>query len=93
MTTKDNGGAAFPFSPNDHSTARMTTSGMSLRDWFAGQALITLGDVNPHLPSDAGSLRKWPEPQELAARRAKWAYLQADAMLAARALTTGENDD
>ena len=34
-----------------------------------------------------------PQAQELAARRAKWAYLQADAMLAARALTTGENDD
>jgi len=55
-----------------------------LRDWFAGQALITLGDVNPHLPNDAGKLRQWPEPQELAERRAKWAYLQADAMIATR---------
>ena len=92
MTTKDNGGAAFPFSPNDHSTARMTTSGMSLRDWFAGQALITLGDVNPHLPNDAGSLREWPGSGS-GSRRAKWAYLQADAMITDRALTTGENDD
>ena len=65
-------------------TAHMATNGMSIRDWFAGQALITLGDINPHLPNDAGKLRQWPEPQELAERRAKWAYLQADAMIAAR---------
>lgn len=37
--TKDNGGAAFPFSPSDKSTSHMATNGMSLRDWFAGQAL------------------------------------------------------
>lgn len=70
MTTKDNGGAAFPFSPNDHSTARMTTSGMSLRDWFAGQALAWAGHDN------------WTssDPRLLAER----AYQMADAMLAAR---------
>lgn len=94
MTTKDNGGQAFPTHPILYGSAdQHLAQGMSLRDWFAGQALITLGDVNPHLPNDAGSLREWPEPQELAARRAKWAYLQADAMITARAFTTGENDD
>lgn len=58
--------------------------GMSLRDWFAGQALITLGQVNPNLPDDKAGFHDWPSPQELAMRRAVWSYLQADAMIAAR---------
>jgi hypothetical protein len=54
-----------------------------LRDWFAGQALATIKQINPHLPgSPAGAT--WPEPLELANRRAAWAYIQADAMIAAR---------
>ena len=44
MTAKD-GGAAFPFSPPVDDTGRSAVGypfpelGMSLRDWFAGQAL------------------------------------------------------
>lgn len=45
------------------------TDGMSLRDWFAGQALITV-------------LTHWPSaPASVNARRA---YTIADAMIAAR---------
>lgn len=80
MDTKDTSGPAFP------TVAGQTvySNGMTLRDWFAGQALASLaGDINPHLPNSRASAM-WPEPQELADRRAKWAYLQADAMLAAR---------
>ncbi len=63
------GGPAFPFSPNDHSTARMTSNGMSLRDWFAGQALAGLCAYNESA-----------EPKVYAIT----AYCLADAMLEAR---------
>jgi len=78
------GGPAFPFAATDPSNEAMQAQGMSLRDWFAGQALITLGECNPNLPDDPADIRRWPDPQIMAVRRAKWAYLQADAMLAAR---------
>lgn len=55
-------------------------SGMSLRDYFAGQALVGIGtwmpvpEVGyPHLMS-----------QETLKQRSEWAYAQADAMIAAR---------
>lgn len=44
--------------------------GMSLRDYFAGQALAGML-ANPELPTDAEYI-------------AKWSYLNADAMLAER---------
>jgi len=66
MTEKDNGGPAFP------TVAGQTvySNGMSLRDYFAGQALragIISGDWDTSM--------KW---------RAECAYRIADAMLAAR---------
>ena len=78
MTAKD-GGAAFPFSPPVDDTGRSAVGypspelGMSLRDWFAGQALVGIGMWGP----GAGSGRA---DQKV---RAEWAYAQADAMLAA----------
>lgn len=57
---------------------------ISLRDYFAGQALTAAMDMNPHLPGDPADPRVFPGAAELAERRAKWAYLHADAMLAAR---------
>jgi hypothetical protein len=83
MTTKDNGGPAFPV-PTDMSGGEafyLATPGMSLRDWFAGQAM---GGICAH--SDTWGL---PDVSEIALK----AYRIADAMIAARALTTGENDD
>jgi hypothetical protein len=55
-----------------------------LRDWFAVAALERLDGMNPDLPGDPASHSSWPEPQELVRRRARMAYLQADAMLEAR---------
>ena len=77
MTARDDGGPAFPRSDYDNSNA-----GITLRDWFAGQALAQMAKTNPSLPGDKATT--WPEPEELAERRARWAYLQADAMLSAR---------
>ena len=80
----DNGGSAFPFAATDQSNVHMQHPGMSLRDWFAGQALISDPGNNPSLPGDPASTSRWPDAKDLAERRAKWAYHQADAMLAAR---------
>lgn len=64
------GGPAFPFAATDPSNVAMQARGMSLRDWFAGQALSWAGHNN------------WTssDPKHLAER----AYQMADAMLAAR---------
>jgi hypothetical protein len=49
---------------------------MTLRDWFAGQALAGMGIWSP---------KTWDDPDEVYfANRAKWAYAQADAMLKER---------
>jgi hypothetical protein len=68
----DDGGQAFPIAyPESHS---IKVSGMSLRDWFAGQAL-------------AGMIEKFDAPlheDDALYYLAKRAFSQADAMLAAR---------
>lgn len=64
----ENGGPAFPIA----SDVIGHVSGMTLRDWFAGQAIT--GAYNP-------SLEGWSlSPHDHAA----WAYQVADAMLEAR---------
>ena len=70
------GGGAFPFSPNDHSTSHMATNGMSLRDWFAGQALPAV------LPSVAAARSVGLTVS--ASDIAEQAYELADAMIAQR---------
>lgn len=65
MTKPYDGGPAFPFAATDPSNVPMQASGMTLRDWFAGQALsnaYTFHDADPD-------------------RVATWAYQVADAML------------
>ena len=66
MTQKKTGGPAFPptHDPNTHE------SGMTLRDWFAGQAL-----ANP---------RTFPQDWSATADIAEWAYGLADDMIAER---------
>ena len=64
----DDGGPAFPF--QDITTA---IHGMSLRDWFAGQAMAAL---IPEVPVGTGGTTY--------AHVAEWAYLAADEMLAER---------
>lgn len=83
----NDGGPAFPVL-TDRSGGEefyLCTPGMSLRDWLAGQVLASLEDVDPRLPGDPPTHDYvWPTPEKLAERRAKWSYMQADAMLAAR---------
>lgn len=65
------GGAAFPVS------LEVVESGMTLRDWFAGQAMISA--------LSAPRLTGTPSAEEGAANVAKVSYFIADAMLAERA--------
>jgi hypothetical protein len=74
---KDDGGTAFPVDEILTDTlvggaeSYITHKGMSLRDWFAGMALIG------NLSGDEAA-RDNPE------KAAGWSYAQADAMLAER---------
>lgn len=71
---KDDGGPAFPMAlPKDWADFN---HGMSLRDWFAGQALAGMN-------ASCHDLLEWPSGTYLA-RMVENAYAQADAMLAAR---------
>lgn len=75
MTTKDDGGPAFPTNreQNENDVWFNGAPGMSLRDWFAGQAMI--GMLHPGWEANAVN-----QPHLMA----KKAYRAADAMLAAR---------
>ena len=74
---KDNGGPAFPVihtivtQPGSFTQAPLGHEGMTLRDWFAGQAL-------------AGALDRWLEVRGSDKEISGWAYEIADAMLEAR---------
>ena len=67
MNTKYSGGSAFP---RECRVGSQPQDGMTLRDWFAGQALAWAGHNNWTSAS----------PEHMAAR----AYQMADAMLEAR---------
>lgn len=83
MDERHDGGAAFPAvglpRHSDYENAR----GMSLRDWFAGQALAGLLAADParHIPNGI-------TPEEARRTLANEAYVIADAMLEER--TQGE---
>ena len=81
MTIND-GGPAFPGQPHgsDGMPCADHVPGMSLRDWFAGQALPTLlqAAVDDRLQHEAGDAT-------YAAMVARLSYQMADAMLAERA--------
>lgn len=65
---------AFPWSVNG-----AICPGMTLRDYFAGQALSSMGTW---LPISGGTSLTSREAHET---RAQWAYAQADAMITERA--------
>lgn len=71
MTQQDNGGPAFPNITPD--MCIQGGPGMSLRDWFAGQALVGLC-ASPHNRVADGFHGEF----------ATHAYILADALLAAR---------
>ena len=76
MMQKDKSGPAFPVNENDY---RDSSSGMTLRDWFAGEALAGW------LASFTDTACPHPgETPESAARVAASSYAMADAMLAER---------
>jgi len=83
MDEIDDGGPAFPcVCPKDFQFAN---DGMTLRDWFAGQALM--GDITTLRGETLDKRKDETVEQALerdAKRRAAWCYRQADAMLAAR---------
>ncbi len=70
------GGSAFPCE-GGHDSGLLSDPGMSLRDWFAGQALAAMGTWVPGY-SDFSGLDKDVD------RRAAYAYRMADAILEAR---------
>lgn len=70
--SEQNGGQAFPTT---------TREGMTLRDYFAGQALIAMGMWTPSYKASIGGK---VFDFEIQAARARFAYEQADAMLEAR---------
>ena len=72
--TSDNGGPAFAMGiPSDHSDH--VQKGMSLRDYFAGQSLVAMGDRRFE-PSEGKTATQI---------KAHAAYSMADAMLKERA--------
>jgi hypothetical protein len=77
-TTPENP-AAFPMTGEGFSSPQYSQYGMTLRDYFAGQALAGMGTWMPLSASN---------PMLVGAKslqaRAAWAYDQADAMLTAR---------
>lgn len=78
----DDGGPAFPATPElltvreDGSAEPLSFPGMSLRDWFAGQALAGVAQA-----AHAGGGYGFLEHKDLVAQ---YAYAMADAMLEAR---------
>jgi hypothetical protein len=92
MSARDNGGSAFPAAASewiDHPVhGRINRAdigdapeqGMSLRDWFAGQALAALIAKHPPLAPTTDDGPEFGVP----ALAARGAYLYADAMLAER---------
>ena len=79
MTQQDNGGPAFPVTPeNEVRMNRYGGKGMSLRDWFAGQALA--GIMGPNYDCFTSGTESGSRTHEAA----YFAYSLADAMIAAR---------
>ena len=82
MTDKHDGGPAFPVTFTDGDGNSVAIPGMSLRDWFAGQAMQafagqpeTMGRAMKSMGMDLGRIGE---------AISKAAYATADAMLAER---------
>lgn len=73
MTKIDDGGPAFPeaFWPTPQSDAPDYRPGMSLRDWFAGQALAGLLAFEGTSPGNTTAHIAWAIADDMLAERAK----------------------
>lgn len=78
--SRNDGGPAFPCVFSDGDGNSVTIEGMSLRDWFAGQALIGIIQTPDFDYDDDGVSRPANSDAEIATA----AYQVADAMIAAR---------
>jgi hypothetical protein len=83
----DDGGPAYPCN-YEHSDCTCEMHGMSLRDWFAGQALPSVYDEWAahcrRINHDQEDSRFMTDPSELLEEIAEEAYDLADSMLKAR---------
>ena len=86
MANKDDGGPAFPLQIENRDQYEGSQYGMTLRDWFAGQALAGMF-ANPEISLSAARLNVSTDEFRLDTARA--AYASADAMLAARSKGEG----
>ncbi|WP_033750843.1 hypothetical protein [Pantoea sp. NGS-ED-1003] len=75
--SKDTGGCAFPFVPNDGTEWNQVEFGMTLRDYFAAKAMQGVF-------SSGCGINIGPSHSEEMDGLAKTFYLMADAMLRAR---------
>lgn len=71
---KNTGGQAYPAAWGNSEQGGDYIEGMTLRDWFAGQALASNGGKVFHDETGGSAVLL----------QAQWAYLLADAMLEAR---------
>lgn len=86
MSARDDGGPAFPEPMSEGSSGDLHVSypGMTLRDYFAGRALVAMDAWTPPVdPLITYGSDEWHVEARKA--RAEYAYAQADAMLAERA--------
>ena len=83
----DDGGSAFPVLDNNGHALVMREPGMSLRDYFAGQALAGLFSSDVIL--EAAYLEASDKGGKAGEEIAEYAYSMADAMIAARAQYRG----
>lgn len=94
MSKVNDGGAAFPETRWDDATRQeVQWTGMTLRDWFAGQALSGLAASGILRDLGAcgydGTIDTLEQATDKAIRQAAmYAYKQADAMIAAREATS-----
>lgn len=84
MSSESNGRAAFAATATSASDDVYHQPGMSLRDYFAAAALTGLGTWIPEPRIEDGDDPKRTDRDSVRTRRARWAYAQADALLAAR---------
>lgn len=82
------GGSAFPCEGEGHGDPRYHTPGMTLRDWFAGQALAGLL-ANSGGPIQSNGMSGWSYTNCGPDSVAREAYDAADAMIAERSKAQG----